>query len=38
LRACRSSALGRRIVFLASDQPSFLTGQIVSVDGGKSAQ
>ncbi len=26
------------IVFLASDQASFVTGQIVSVDGGKSAQ
>ena len=26
------------IVFLASDQASFVTGQILSVDGGKSAQ
>ena len=26
------------ILFLASDQASFMTGQIISVDGGKSAQ
>ena len=26
------------IVFLASDQAAFVTGQILSVDGGKSAQ
>jgi NAD(P)-dependent dehydrogenase (short-subunit alcohol dehydrogenase family) len=30
--------IARAIVFLASDQASFVTGQIVSVDGGKSAQ
>jgi NAD(P)-dependent dehydrogenase (short-subunit alcohol dehydrogenase family) len=30
--------IARAIVFLASEQASFLTGQIVSVDGGKSAQ
>ncbi|HUD62389.1 MAG TPA: SDR family oxidoreductase [Acetobacteraceae bacterium] len=30
--------IAKAIVFLASDQASFLTGQIVSVDGGKSAQ
>jgi NAD(P)-dependent dehydrogenase (short-subunit alcohol dehydrogenase family) len=30
--------IAKAIVFLASDQASFITGQIVSVDGGKSAQ
>jgi NAD(P)-dependent dehydrogenase (short-subunit alcohol dehydrogenase family) len=30
--------IGRVIAFLSSDQASFVTGQIVSVDGGKSAQ
>ena len=30
--------IAKAIVFLASDQASFVTGQIVSVDGGKSAQ
>ena len=30
--------IARTIVFLASEQASFITGQIVSVDGGKSAQ
>jgi NAD(P)-dependent dehydrogenase (short-subunit alcohol dehydrogenase family) len=29
--------VARAIVFLASDAASFVTGQIVSVDGGKSA-
>ncbi len=30
--------IARAIVFLASDHASFVTGQIISVDGGKSAQ
>jgi NAD(P)-dependent dehydrogenase (short-subunit alcohol dehydrogenase family) len=30
--------IAKAIVFLASEQASFVTGQIVSVDGGKSAQ
>jgi NAD(P)-dependent dehydrogenase (short-subunit alcohol dehydrogenase family) len=30
--------IARTIVFLASDHASFVTGQIISVDGGKSAQ
>jgi NAD(P)-dependent dehydrogenase (short-subunit alcohol dehydrogenase family) len=37
-RAGAPQEIAKAIVLLASDQPSFLTGQIVSVDGGKSAQ
>jgi len=37
-RAGTPEEIARTIVFLASDQASFITGQIVSVDGGKSAQ
>jgi NAD(P)-dependent dehydrogenase (short-subunit alcohol dehydrogenase family) len=37
-RAGTAEEIAKAIVFLASDQASFLTGQIVSVDGGKSAQ
>src|SRR5580693_1982899 len=37
-RSGTSDEIARAIVFLASDQASFVTGQIVSVDGGKSAQ
>jgi NAD(P)-dependent dehydrogenase (short-subunit alcohol dehydrogenase family) len=37
-RAGAPEEIARAIVFLASDQASFVTGQIVSVDGGKSAQ
>ena len=37
-RAGRPEEIARAVLFLASDQASFLTGQIVSVDGGKSAQ
>jgi len=37
-RAGAPQEIAKAIVFLASDQASFLTGQIVSVDGGKSAQ
>jgi NAD(P)-dependent dehydrogenase (short-subunit alcohol dehydrogenase family) len=36
-RAGRPEEIARVIVFLASDAASFVTGQIVSVDGGKSA-
>jgi NAD(P)-dependent dehydrogenase (short-subunit alcohol dehydrogenase family) len=36
-RAGAPQEIAKAIVFLASDQASFLTGQIVSVDGGKSA-
>jgi NAD(P)-dependent dehydrogenase (short-subunit alcohol dehydrogenase family) len=37
-RAGAPEEIARAIVFLASEQASFVTGQIVSVDGGKSAQ
>jgi NAD(P)-dependent dehydrogenase (short-subunit alcohol dehydrogenase family) len=37
-RSGTSDEIARAIVFLASDQASFVTGQIGSVDGGKSAQ
>jgi NAD(P)-dependent dehydrogenase (short-subunit alcohol dehydrogenase family) len=37
-RAGAPEEIADAIVFLASEQASFLTGQIVSVDGGKSAQ
>jgi len=37
-RAGAPDEIARAIVFLTSDQASFITGQIVSVDGGKSAQ
>ena len=37
-RSGTSDEIAKAIVFLASDQASFVTGQIVSVDGGKSAQ
>jgi NAD(P)-dependent dehydrogenase (short-subunit alcohol dehydrogenase family) len=37
-RAGSTEEIARTIVFLGSDKASFLTGQIVSVDGGKSAQ
>jgi NAD(P)-dependent dehydrogenase (short-subunit alcohol dehydrogenase family) len=30
--------IAQTILFLASDKASFVTGQILSVDGGKSAQ
>jgi NAD(P)-dependent dehydrogenase (short-subunit alcohol dehydrogenase family) len=37
-RAGTPPEVAKAIVFLASDHASFITGQIVSVDGGKSAQ
>lgn len=37
-RAGEPEEIAKAIVFLASEQASFLTGQIVSVDGGKSAE
>jgi NAD(P)-dependent dehydrogenase (short-subunit alcohol dehydrogenase family) len=37
-RAGAPDEIADAIVFLASDKARFLTGQIVSVDGGKSAQ
>lgn len=37
-RAGTPEEIANAIVFVASEQASFLTGQIVSVDGGKSAQ
>jgi NAD(P)-dependent dehydrogenase (short-subunit alcohol dehydrogenase family) len=36
-RAGRPEEIAQTIVFLASDKASFITGQILSVDGGKSA-
>jgi NAD(P)-dependent dehydrogenase (short-subunit alcohol dehydrogenase family) len=36
-RAGRPEEIAQAIVFLASDRASFITGQILSVDGGKSA-
>jgi NAD(P)-dependent dehydrogenase (short-subunit alcohol dehydrogenase family) len=36
-RIGRLEEIARAIVFLASDAASFVTGQIVAVDGGKSA-
>src|ERR1700723_1352802 len=37
-RAGEPDELAQTIVFLTSDKAAFITGQIVSVDGGKSAQ
>jgi len=37
-RAGAPEEIAKAILFLASEQASFVTGQIVSVDGGKSAQ
>jgi NAD(P)-dependent dehydrogenase (short-subunit alcohol dehydrogenase family) len=37
-RVGKPDEIAKAIVFLGSDQASFITGQIVSVDGGKSAQ
>jgi NAD(P)-dependent dehydrogenase (short-subunit alcohol dehydrogenase family) len=36
-RAGTPEEIAHAIVFLASDKASFITGQILSVDGGKSA-
>jgi NAD(P)-dependent dehydrogenase (short-subunit alcohol dehydrogenase family) len=36
-RAGRPEEIAQAIIFLASDKASFITGQILSVDGGKSA-
>jgi NAD(P)-dependent dehydrogenase (short-subunit alcohol dehydrogenase family) len=36
-RAGTPDEIAQAIVFLTSDNASFVTGQIVSVDGGKSA-
>jgi NAD(P)-dependent dehydrogenase (short-subunit alcohol dehydrogenase family) len=37
-RAGRPDEIAQAIVFLTSDKASFITGQILGVDGGKSAQ
>ena len=37
-RSGRPEEIAQAILFLTSEQASFVTGQIVSVDGGKSAQ
>ena len=36
-RAGRPEEIAQAIVFLASDEASFITGQIIGVDGGKMA-
>jgi NAD(P)-dependent dehydrogenase (short-subunit alcohol dehydrogenase family) len=36
-RAGRPEEIAQTIVFLASDEASFITGQIIGVDGGKMA-
>jgi NAD(P)-dependent dehydrogenase (short-subunit alcohol dehydrogenase family) len=36
-RVAKPDEVARAIVFLAADAASFITGQVVSVDGGKSA-
>jgi NAD(P)-dependent dehydrogenase (short-subunit alcohol dehydrogenase family) len=36
-RAGRPEEIAQAIIFVASDKASFITGQILSVDGGKSA-
>jgi NAD(P)-dependent dehydrogenase (short-subunit alcohol dehydrogenase family) len=36
-RAGESDEIANAIVFLCSDKSSFTTGQVLSVDGGKSA-
>lgn len=37
-RAASVDEIAQTIVFLASDKAAYLTGQVVSVDGGYSAQ
>jgi NAD(P)-dependent dehydrogenase (short-subunit alcohol dehydrogenase family) len=36
-RLCRSEELANAIVFIASDEASFITGHILNVDGGHTA-